>query len=124
MPDSGKRTITRREFGRSAAAVTAAGALAMMPAWAAPAVTQPETEPSPEPPKETPAKDAAPSAEAEALAEIVKLRYGSRLTDADLKEITRSLDGGLKSGVALRKVPLENGDAPASVFAAWRGQHD
>jgi hypothetical protein len=120
MPDPGKPTMSRREFGRSAAAVTA---LTMLPAWAAPALPQENTAPSVEPPKEASVPAESPSAEAEALAGIVKLRYGSRLSDADLKEITRSLDGGLKTGAALRKVPLENSDAPAFVFAAWRAEH-
>ena len=121
MTDSGKRTISRRQFGRSAAAVTA---LTMLPAWAAPALPQEKTPPSGEPLKEVPTPGEAPSAEAEALAGIVKLRYGSRLTDADFKEIMRSLDGGLKTAAALRKVPLENADPPAFVFAAWRSERD
>lgn len=119
MPASGKRTISRREFGRSAVAATA---LAMLPAWSGRASAQEKSAPAQQPsPPVAPAAE-APSAEAEALAGIVKLRYGARLTEADLKDITKSLDGGLKTSVTLRKVPLENGDAPAFVFGAWRGK--
>jgi hypothetical protein len=121
MRDSEKKRLTRREFGMAAA--TAAG-LSLLPgvglAMAAnqkPAAGIPETKPSPPTPE-------PPSQEAQALAGIVKLRYGSRLDDAAMQDITRSLDGSLKTVAALRKLPLENSDEPAFLFHAWRGEHD
>jgi len=110
--------LSRREFGR--VAVAAAG-LSLVPSLAKAIPQQKPATPLQEAkPAET---SAAPSAEAVALAAIVKLRYGSRLNDDAMKEITRALDGGLKGAAVLRKVPLENSDEPAFVFRAWRGDH-
>ncbi len=109
-----RKSLSRREFGIAAASVAS---LALVPRWLQAA---PQEKPAagnaekPAPPPE------APSAEAVALAGIVKLRYGDRLDDAALKEITRGLEGGLKGAAALRKVPLENSDEPAFVFRAFR----
>jgi hypothetical protein len=121
MRDSETKTISRREFGKAAA--TAAG-LSLVPTLIPAALQDPK--PAPGTAQEKPPTGAAeaPSEEALALAGIVKLRYGSRLNDAAMQEITRSLDGNLKSATTLRKVPLQNGDEPAVVFRAWRGEHD
>jgi len=110
------KSLSRREFGMAAA--TVAG-LSLLPGWVGAATPQ-EKPATGSADKPAPAAE-APSAEAEALAGIVKMRYGTRLDDAAMKEITRGLDGGLKGAAALRKVPLENSDEPAFVFRAWRG---
>ena len=121
MRDPAKHKLTRREFGKAAA--TAAG-LSLLPGLvlagspdAKPAAGAEQTKPSPPVPE-------PPSEEAVALAGIVKLRYGARLDDDAMQDITRSLDGGLKTAAALRKVPLENSDEPDFLFRAWRGEHD
>jgi len=113
------KALSRREFG--VAAATVAG-LSMVPGWLQAADLQQEKPPAENAATTQPAAE-APSAEAEALAGIVKLRYGARLDDAALKDVTRGIDGGLKGAAALRKVPLENGDEPAFVFRAWRSDH-
>jgi hypothetical protein len=119
MRDSGTRTISRREFGKAAA--TAAG-LSLVPTLipAAPEDPKPSSVAAEEKPATAPSEA---SEEALALAGIVKLRYGSRLDASAMQEITRSLDGNLKSAATLRKVPLQNSDEPAVVFRAWRSEH-
>jgi hypothetical protein len=109
------KSLSRREFGMAAA--TVAG-LSLVPGWLGAA--SPQQKPASGNAEKTAPPAEAPSAEAEALASIVKMRYGARLDDAAMKEITRGLDGGLKGAAALRKVPLENSDEPAFVFRAWR----
>jgi len=94
--------------------------LALVPAREVLGDTPPAAPPEPSAPESSP----APGAEARALSKIVHLRYGSRLDHAALKEITRGLDGGLKSAASLRKVPLINADEPAFLFRAWREDHD
>jgi len=120
MADSKRSHLSRREFGRAAAT---AATLAVVPGWIS---TAEETKPTP--PSQT-AKPAAggeevPSVEATALAEIVRLRYTSRLDGAAVKEITRGIEGNLKSASTLRKIPLDNADEPAFVFRVWRARHD
>ena len=116
MRDSEKKALSRREFGKAAA--TVAG-LSLVPSLMGAALPDTSTKPEGQ---ARPLPEALE--EARALAGIVKLRYGSRLNEEAMKEITRSLDGTLKSAAALRKVPLENSDPPAVVFRAWRGEHD
>jgi len=120
MSNPEKSRISRREFHRAAAT---AATLSLVSGWIPAAQEPPGTV---KPPETEPASgdSGAPSAEAVALAEIVRSRYGSRLDGQALKEITRSIDGGLKSAASLRKVPLENGEEPAFVFRAWRGSRD
>ncbi len=70
-------------------------------------------------PTPPPASDQKPpSAEARALTEVVRLRYGSRLTTANLDAIAHDLDGRLEGGRALRALKLESGDEPDTIFHA------
>ena len=121
MRDSEKKALSRREFGKAAA--TVAG-LSLVPSLMGAALPDTSTKPAAQPEKPATPPSEALSEEALALAGIVKLRYGSRLNEEAMKEITRSLDGTLKSAAVLRKAPLENSDPPAVVFRAWRGEHD
>jgi len=120
MSSPEKTRLSRREFHRAAAT---AATLSVVAGWIPAAEEQPG---GAESPATRPASGAfeAPSPEAAALAEIVRTRYGSRLDAQALKEITRSIDGGLKGAASLRKVPLENGEEPAFIFRAWRGNRD
>ena len=59
-----------------------------------------------------------PSAEARSLAEFVRQRYGTRLSEADLKAIAEDLDGRLEGGRTLRSLALANGDEPDFTFHA------
>jgi hypothetical protein len=115
------RHLTRREFGTAAAA---AAGLSLLPTVGL--ANEPKPEEKSAQPQTKPAQPAPepPSPEAVALAGIVKLRYGSRLDDAALQDITHSLESGLKTGATLRKFDLANSDEPASLFRALRGEHD
>ena len=64
----------------------------------------------------TPAARKPPSAEAAALAEVVKLRYGARLTEDQLRSITEDLDGQVDRGRKLHALVLANGDEPDFQF--------
>jgi hypothetical protein len=55
---------------------------------------------------------------AQALAEIVRLRYGKYLTEEQLTEVRRSLERGQASAARMRQFKLQNGDEPAFVFRA------
>ena len=121
MRDSEKKALSRRDFGKAAAAVAG---LSLVPSLMGAALQSPNPKPEMPSGKPATAPSEAPSEEALALAGIVKLRYGSRLNEEALKEITRSLEGGLKTAATLRKMPLENSDGLAVVFRAWRGEHD
>ena len=120
MSQGERPRLSRREFHRAAAT---AATLSLVSGWIPAAQEPPGTT---EPPQNEPSSGTAeaPSAEAAALAEIVRMRYGSRLDAQGLREITRSIDGGLKGAESLRKVPLENGEEPAFLFRAWRGNRD
>lgn len=57
-----------------------------------------------------------PSPEAEALAEIVKQRYGKYLTDEQMAEIKLGLERGLRGRQRLRAFKLANADEPVTIF--------
>jgi hypothetical protein len=59
-----------------------------------------------------------PSDEARALAEVVRLRHGAHLTEAELRAVAEDLDGRLEGGRNLRKLTLANGDEPDVTFHA------
>ena len=54
------------------------------------------------------------------LMELVRERYGERLTDEQLEHVSKSLKTGLDAGKALRETPLENSDEPYNVFRPYR----
>lgn len=54
--------------------------------------------------------------EAEALLQLIKTRYGDRLTPAELAEVRASLQAILDGAAAMRAVKLENGDEPNQTF--------
>ena len=59
-----------------------------------------------------------PSDEARALAEVVRLRHGAHLTEAELRAVAEDLDSRLEGGRTLRKLALTNGDEPDVTFHA------
>jgi hypothetical protein len=63
---------------------------------------------------------AKPDPEAAALFEIVRLRYGDRLTPAQLAELRKIVAGQLETARALRAVALTNADEPMQPFAPYR----
>ena len=54
------------------------------------------------------------------LMELVKERYGEKLTEEQLEHVENSLIRVLDAGKALREVPLENSDEPYNVFRPYR----
>ena len=54
------------------------------------------------------------------LMELVKERYGERLTEEQLENVENSLKRVMEAGKALRDTPLENSDEPYNVFKPYR----
>jgi Rad3-related DNA helicase len=63
---------------------------------------------------------AAPDPEADALFEIVRQRYGDRLTREQLDELSRIVQAQVEAARALRAVRLTNADEPMQPFAPYR----
>ena len=58
---------------------------------------------------------------ADMLFEIVKSRYGDRLTDDQLEEVRKGVDGVEHLAQELRKVRLGNAVEPYATFQPYRG---
>jgi hypothetical protein len=63
-----------------------------------------------------------PRNEADNLFEIIKMRYGDRVTADELEEMRKGLDAILDASKAMRAVKLENGDEPYQFFEPYRGE--
>jgi hypothetical protein len=59
-----------------------------------------------------------PGALARALAEAIRVQYGSRLQAGDLETIAGQIQASLERAEQIRKVELANGDEPDFVFSA------
>ena len=103
--------MSRRRFLRSlAAAPLLPGALAA-PQVPAPSTPSPPASPVPSP------SPSPPGPVAQALGEVVRIRYGSQLEEADLAEIRKGIEDNLQAADRLRKaVKLGNADEPVNVF--------
>jgi hypothetical protein len=117
-------TLSRRAFAeRLALGVAAPFILDDLPSLVIgrPGAAAPQR-PEPLPPAPAaPVVGPPPSPLARALAEGVRLRYGDRLSAADLDTIARTIEARLQALEQLSRVPLGNGDEPDFVFAAYRG---
>jgi len=58
-----------------------------------------------------------PGALARALAEAIRVQYGSRLQPGELETITRQIQASLERADQIRKIELANGDEPDFVFS-------
>jgi len=65
---------------------------------------------------------AKPDAEADALFEIVRQRYGDRLTQEEKDEIRKIVRAQVEAARALRPVRLTNADEPFQTFAPYRAE--
>jgi len=65
---------------------------------------------------------AKPDPEGEALFEIVRQRYGDRLTPEQTEDIRKIVRAQLEAARALRLVRLANADEPMQPFAPYRGE--
>jgi hypothetical protein len=54
--------------------------------------------------------------QAESLAEIVRVRFGQHLSEAELKSIQQRLGRQLATAEQMKRTRLTNGDEPAFVF--------
>jgi hypothetical protein len=61
-----------------------------------------------------------PDQEADALYEIVRRRYGDRLTPQQQDEVRKMIGAQLEAARALRAVRLGNADEPMQPFAPYR----
>ena len=59
--------------------------------------------------------------ETERLIQIVKDRYGSRLTFEELEEVRKVLSANLEGATALRAIKLEMSDEPYPFFKPHKG---
>ena len=59
--------------------------------------------------------------ESEHLFNIVKERYGERLSEEELAEVRKGVDRIVEAAEKLREIRLENGDEPFFVFRPYRG---
>lgn len=60
------------------------------------------------------------STESEILFELVRGRYGDRLTQEELEEVRKGVERLSEAAQALRKVRLENWDEPFTIFKPYR----
>ena len=54
------------------------------------------------------------------LLELVKKRYGDRLTEEQITQVEKKIKNNLETAEKLRSVELENGDEPYNVFKPYR----
>jgi hypothetical protein len=104
--------ISRREFARRAALVSAAASLSpaeLLARKPAAAVAQPLQAPASDSPKLSPESQA----EMESRLQAVFTQYGSRLSDAQKSDLRRIAADGQAALDRLRAYPTDNGDGPA-----------
>jgi hypothetical protein len=89
---------TRRQFARKVAALAAA------PVAATAAGAQEQAPP------------ARPASAGQALAELIRLRYGRHLDDAQFRRVTQRVESNLRMADRLNRVTLQNGEEPAFQF--------
>jgi hypothetical protein len=63
-----------------------------------------------------------PDPEADALIEIVRQRYGDRLTPEELDEVRKIVQAQVEAARALRAIRLTNADEPVQPFAPYRAE--
>jgi len=102
-------SISRREFARRAAIVSA---VSMVPASALPARPSVE-DPSPGQSSDTPSLSIESQAEAEARYQAILVVYGSRFSDTQKSDLRRLCFAAQASLDHLRAYTIENGDCPA-----------
>ncbi|HEV8439292.1 MAG TPA: hypothetical protein VGT40_14455 [Methylomirabilota bacterium] len=66
--------------------------------------------------------DADATREVETLFALVRERYGSRLTPAELEELRKGVEATVQAMRALRAVRLQNADEPLQPFIPYRAE--
>ncbi len=105
----------RRKFAKAVAATLIAAPLATLSANAqTPSTTkQASAPPNPQPPP-APMK---PSPLAEAYAEVVRARFGDRVSPENLSKITKDIESNMRAAERLRSYKLRNSDEPDFIFS-------
>ena len=62
----------------------------------------------------------AGESEVDVLFDMVRRRYGDRLSAEELEEVRKGVEGIVENAEALRAVKLDNRAEPFSVFAPYR----
>ena len=107
--------LSRREFARRAA--LAAATAAVVPATLFSQETAPKPAAAPgSPPQASPPLSPELEAEGELKYQWIIQNYGSRLSDAEKKDVHRLVMEGQKPLAAFRAFPLDNSDQPATVL--------
>jgi hypothetical protein len=106
-PDKGVLRGSRREFAKALAAMATA-----------PLFSRAELLAPHQPAQATGQAPEQPTPAAEALAEVVRIRYGDNLNQDQMKQIKQSIDRTLRSADRLKQFKLRNSDEPAFVFSA------
>jgi hypothetical protein len=110
MNNKKQSAISRREFARRAAMVSAAASLAPANLLnAEPPVSLPQAQQAPNAPKLSPQSQA----EVDSRIQTILAQYGSRLSDAQKSDIRRLATEAQPPLDRLRAYPTENGDGPA-----------
>jgi len=108
--------MSRRRFLRSLAAAPLLPVALSVPQPPAPVPAAPPPTPAPASPVPSPSPS-PPGPVAQTLGEVVRLRYGAQLEEADLAEVRQGIENNLQNAERLRKaVKLGNGDEPVNVF--------
>ena len=58
--------------------------------------------------------------EVELMFNVVRERYGKHLDDEQLEEVKKGVEEIFEAAESLRKIKLENGDEPFSLFVPFR----
>jgi hypothetical protein len=110
MDDNMRSAISRREFARRAAMVSAAASLAPANLLnAEPLASPPQAQQAPNPAKLSPQSQA----EVDSRIQTILAQYGSRLSDTQKADIRRLATEAQPPLDRLRAYPTENGDGPA-----------
>ena len=62
------------------------------------------------------------SLDVETLVDLVKRRYGDRLSPEQLEKVREKVRESAEHAQKMRSVKLQNGDEPFSVFTPFRGR--
>ena len=65
------------------------------------------------------AEEPTTPSESQVLLDLIKQRYGARLTPAELEEVQQGVEGIARAVAALRAVTLDNSDEPFSIFVPY-----
>ncbi|MDQ1611152.1 MAG: hypothetical protein QOG00_1083 [Pyrinomonadaceae bacterium] len=110
---------SRRRFAKTIAAAIVSAPLvsATLSAQTPPATKQAPAPPNPQP-TPTQAAPQPPSPVTEAYAEVARLRFGDKLTPAELARLKRDIEGNVRTAERLRAFALKNADEPDFIFIA------